>query len=75
MKFPSVDMFWQLYELEISYRNLSIGAVNNSKWFADKNLRNLDMARSRAFWGAANIVAELIEKNDRNINATTKKKL
>lgn len=67
MKFPNTERFWQLHELENNYRSLSASASLKAKWFSDKKAMAVEMARSRAFWGAANLVADLINKNDRRI--------
>ena len=67
MRFPSAEKLIQLHELENSFRKLSESAAHNAKCFTDKRIGAMDMARSRAFWGAANLVADQIQKNDRRI--------
>lgn len=67
MRFPSAEKLIQLHELENSFRKISDSAAHNAKCFADKHIGAMDMARSRAFYVAANLVAELINRNDRRI--------
>jgi len=67
LAFPSAERLLQLHELENNFRKLSESAAHNAKCFTDKRIGAMDIARSRAFWGAANLVAELIGRNDRRI--------
>jgi hypothetical protein len=67
MRFPSAEKLLALHGLEKNLRGLSESAANNAKYFSDKKLRAMDLARSRAFWGAANLVADMIAKDDRRI--------
>lgn len=67
MNFLNVERLVQLHELENSFRSMSKASANDAKRFDNKKIKAMILARSWAFWGAANLVAELIQKNDRLI--------